>query len=353
MSSKFISRISPSTTTTHSRTPQPTLLALQCSDNTIRLYQVDLIPKISSQSLPNDAKTLNEFLIPLRLLRDHTTGGQWPIRLSFRQGPLFHITTPQPAIKDNPVSVISDSSQAKPNIPLHPSNFHPTQKQIMRVRATDASGLVTSVSSGSLAATSGDEVSSTTLQRPPKPPSHVLSDDVSVNSDVSEILLQSSSTKTTRQKHLEDDGQETESLLSGKGAISADEGRDDDAGSVGSENGAADDSGDDEARLNMIAGLATSTLLTANNFESGLGTLQQSSKNSKNDDLDLLLGGSLRRKVNISQNYQRPIDWTSSFVLATGSNNGQVLVLLLLLLLMTLLTLSRSFSMISLPFLSL
>lgn len=330
LGSKYLSRLTSSANSNLSRAPQPTILALQCSDNTIRLYQLDLSHKIPAQLLSNEAKSLNEFLIPLRLLRDHTTGGQWPIRLSFRQGPLFHIATPQLASKPDSVPVISDSTQTKQNASSH-SPFHPTQKQIMRVRATDATGLVTSMSSGSLAATSDDNPSSVAIPKPPKLASisQILLDDVSVNSDVSEPVGQTSQTnKLARQKLLEDsddrEGHETESLLSGKGTVSAEDGRDDDVGSVASDNGGADDSGDEETRLNMIAGLATSTLLTANNFESQSSSQQQSSKYSKYDGLDLLMTGSPNQKFDLNRNCSRSTDWMSSFVLATGSNNGQV-----------------------------
>jgi hypothetical protein len=129
------------------------------------------------------------------------------------------------------------------------------------------------------------------------------------------------------------DGPETESILSAKGTVSTDDYQIDEEGSVGNVS-AGEDSGDEETHLNMIAGLATSSLLTSNAFESATSSAlpqNSSSKLFKSDDMDLLLGGSPSQLLvqgkmaqALGRTRQPVSEWESSFVLATGSNNGQV-----------------------------
>jgi hypothetical protein len=313
------------------------LLALQCSDNTIRLYQLNIGPltlAVSSQSPLDPSKTAgSEFLIPLRLLRDHTTGGQWPIRISFRHGPLYRITTAQSTVLCDPSRVptsaaSSDPVQGRAGGVHHSSASHVTglrlsPKQLIRVRATDASDLISTVTSDD------NQLPAQGLYRQPtlKPSTNtLLSDDVSVSSDVSESVGQGStqlSRGVVQSKASEDQDDRDGGTVSAEDYLNDErtEEGEDESGVIDDD----DDSGDEETHLNMMAGLATSSLLTSNMMDSiPPPSLRQSSRLVKGGDemiaegkIGQLSGGTLQKQSAVT-------NWESSFVLATGSNNGQV-----------------------------
>jgi hypothetical protein len=276
--------------------------------------------------------TGSEFLIPLRLLRDHTTGGQWPIRISFRHGPLYRIATPQTATTCDPAAQVppatSDPAPGRTgtlnSAGSHAAGVRLSPKHLIRVRATDASDLLPSLWSASVNTMSGDE------NQPPfvphdktraAAPSTLLSDDASVNSDVSESIVgQSASRGVVQSKVSEDQDDREGGTMSAEDYFNDEPEGEDESGAVDED----EDSGDEDTHLKMIAGLATSSLLTSNVMDSvtGLSSLRQASNLVKSDELGVKaapLGGNLQK--------QTVTNWESSFVLATGSNNGQVIPL--------------------------
>jgi hypothetical protein len=225
-------------------------------------------------------------------------------------------------------------------------------KQVVRLRATEVSG------SPTVKLFSGRESShQQQLQQ--------LSDDaLSVSSDVSESLSQPANTATTtvgaggatshrmtkggaehpfssssldRDREEEDRNQERQER-------EKQQEEEEDDGSLGNES-AGEDSGDEETHLSMIAGLATSSLLSSNAFASAPDSALSSSSlpsalslslplplslPQTADDLDSLssrypnLNPQLLQQLQQQQQPAVVSEWESSFVLATGSNNGQV-----------------------------